>query len=94
MKKFTLFMKEKGKENNKEKKSILVRHLQSPNSILYFVILIFVIKVVSEQMCLMTFTMLFLLILPVSSSNSWKLLRKIKYFSFSQKIKGQNLYLI
>lgn len=93
MKKFTLFMKEKGKENNKEKKSILVRHLQSPNSISYFVILIFVIKVVSEQMCLMTFTMLFLLILPVSSSIHGNL-RKIKYFSFSQKIKGQNLYLI
>ena len=34
MKKFTLFMKEKGKENNK-KKSILVRHLQSPKSISY-----------------------------------------------------------
>lgn len=33
MKKFTLFMKEKEKENDKEKKFILVRHLQSPNSI-------------------------------------------------------------
>ena len=36
MKKFTLFMKEKGKESNKEKKFILVRHLQSPNSISSF----------------------------------------------------------
>lgn len=75
MKKLTLFMKEKGKENNKEKKFILVRHLQSTTSISSSflhsssVITTFVIKVIPEQMCLMTFTMLIQLILPVSPFN-------------------------
>ena len=57
-------MKEKGKENNKEKKIILVRHLQSPNSISssflhnFSVIVTFVIKIVLEQTRLMTFSII------------------------------------
>lgn len=66
---------EKGKENNKEKKSILVRHLQVPNSIStsflhnFSVIVTFVIKRVPEWTCLKTISiilMLALLILPIA----------------------------
>lgn len=68
-------MKEKGKENNKEKEFILIRHSQSLNSIsicflAFFVTVTFLIKIVPECTCLMTFSIniniLILFIYPIS----------------------------
>lgn len=62
--KSSLCLWEKGKENNKEKKFILVRHVQAPNSIStsflhnFSVIVTFVIKIVPEYTCLITLSII------------------------------------